>query len=230
MHLVDLVTGPLRRNRPGEGFGDHIVGGAVSQQAAHIGLVADEREIGHTGAYFNYLWAPLGAAMGGEEAASAHFDRIKWRLDLNRNWDGGFDYDCLNGEGPDSGSEYNNFRMSTAALLTYALPLRQLHLTGRGQNPAQPSLTSTDVSEALTANDYDASSRSKSELISDLGSWSPKVWNAAAAELATLSLSSADITQITALANDTNGDSRAGACKALGEKTITAIVVRARQH
>jgi len=45
-------------------------------------------------------------------------------LDLNRRWDGGFDYDCLSGEGPNSGSEYYEFHMSTAALLTYALPLR----------------------------------------------------------------------------------------------------------
>ena len=78
----------------------------------------NEREIGHTGSWFNYLWAPLGSAAGGEEAAAAHFAGISWMLDLNRRWDGGFDYDCLYGEGPNSGSEYNNFRMSTAALLT----------------------------------------------------------------------------------------------------------------
>ena len=83
------------------------------------------------------LQLPVGAAgrgCGGEEAAAAHFSRISWMLDLHRRWDGGFDYDTLNGEGPNSGSQYNNFRMSTAALLTYALPLRRLHLTGRGHD------------------------------------------------------------------------------------------------
>ena len=64
-----------------------------------------ERELGHTGAFFNYLWSPLGAAAGGEEAAASHFSRIRWMLDLNRRWNGAFDYDCLNGEGPNSGSQ-----------------------------------------------------------------------------------------------------------------------------
>jgi len=175
-----------------------------------------ERENGHTGAFFNYLWAPLGAAVGGEEAAAAHFSRISWYLDLHRRWDGGFDYDCLNGEGPNSGSQYNDFRMSTAALLTYALPLRKLSLTGRGHDPAR-DLTSTDVTEALVADDYDADPRSDSELISDLGSWSPKVQRKAAEKLATRSISAGELNQITSLANDTNGDSRVGACLALGK-------------
>ena len=94
----------------------------------------NKRERGHTGSYFNYLWAPLGAAVGGEEAASAHFRRISWMLDLNRCWNGRFQYDCLNGEGPKNGSNYNGFQMSTAALLTYGLPLRKLYITGRGQD------------------------------------------------------------------------------------------------
>ena len=116
-----------------------------------------EREIGHTGAWFNYLWAPLGAAAGGEETAASYFRRARWYFDLARRWDGGFDYDCL-GEGPNSGAQYNDFRMSTAALLTYALPLRKLHLTGRGHDPAR-DLTATDVAEAEFADGYDATLR-----------------------------------------------------------------------
>lgn len=45
-----------------------------------------EREHGHTGAFFNYLWSPLGAAVGGEAAAAEHFKRISWHLDLARRW------------------------------------------------------------------------------------------------------------------------------------------------
>lgn len=108
---------------------------------------ATERESGHTGAFFNYLWAPLGAAVGGEAAATEHFKRISWRLDLARRWNGEFVYDCLNGEGPVNGAPYYDFRMSTAALLVYALPLRKLHITGRDHDTAR-FLSAADVTEA----------------------------------------------------------------------------------
>lgn len=197
---------------------------------------AGERETGHTGAFFNYLWSPLGAACGGEEAAAAHFGRISWMLDLNRRWDGGFDYDCLNGEGPNSGSQYNSFRMSTAALLVYALPLRELHITGRAPDPDR-WLSSADVAEAAAADTYDADSRSTSELVTDLGNWSPKVQKLAAEELGTRSISTSLLSQITALANDPTGTSRIGACRALGEigdsssaATLAALLTDPENH
>ena len=70
-------------------------------------------------------------------------------------------------------SQYNDFRMSTAALLTYALPLRQLHITGRGHDPAR-WLSAADVAEAAAADDYSVAARTTAQLISDLGNWSPK--------------------------------------------------------
>ena len=178
----------------------------------------NERELGHTGSWFNYLWAPLGAAAGGEEAAAAYFSRIRWMLDLNRRWDGKFQYDCLNGEGHNNGSTWYDFRMSTAALLTYALPLRKLRITGKGHDSSR-YLSSADVTEAVAADDYDASGRTDSQLISDLGNWSPKARRKAAQELGNRSISSTELSQITALATDTAGASRsrAGACFALGE-------------
>ena len=180
---------------------------------------AADRELGHTGAFFSYLWAPLGAACGGDEAAASHFSRIRWMLDLNRRWDHRFDYDCLNGEGPNSGSQYNDFRMSTAALLTYALPLRQLRITGRNHNPAR-WLDSTDVAQAAAADGYKAtSSHTVGQLVSDLASWSPCVQRRAAEQLATRSIDAATLNQLTALANDPNGSARYGACLALGKNS-----------
>lgn len=191
---------------------------------------ANERELGHTGAFFNYVWAPLGAAVGGEEAAAAHFSRISWMLDLNRCWNGRFQYDCLNGEGPKNGSNYNGFQMSTAALLTYALPLRNLYITGKGHDSSR-WLSSGDVVEAVSANNYNADSRSDSELIADLGNWSPKVRKQAADELRTRSISTSELSQITAIANNTAvpSGSRAGACYALGRisKSSSASVLAA---
>lgn len=178
-----------------------------------------EREIGHTGAFFNYLWSPLGAAVGGEAAASLHFSRIRWMLDLNRRWDGKFDYDCLNGEGPNSGATYNEFQMSTAALLAYALPLRQLHLTGRGHDP-DLILSSTDLAEAASADVYSASGRSNSDLISDTGNWSPKTRRSAAIQLGVnkASVTTTQRNELHAIANNTTlpAQVRAGACDALG--------------
>lgn len=181
----------------------------------------DERDIGHTGAFFNYLWAPLGAASGGEAAAAAFFGKVSWHFDLARRWNGAFVYDHLgsNGTSPSKGAEYNDFRMTSAALLTYALPLRNLRITGKNQNPLTPWLSSADVSAAIAANDYNPVSRSNDQLVTDLGSWSPKVRIEASDQLKTRTVNAALISQVAALANDTNGTSRVGACLALGKIT-----------
>ncbi len=181
---------------------------------------ASEREVGHTGAFFNFLWAPIGAAQGGELAAAAHFKEIAWHLDLSRRWDGVFDYDCLNSYGPltgyHSGNPYYGYRMSTAALLAYALPLRQLHITGRDQDETR-DLTAEEVSAARAADGYQALERSNAELIEDLANWSVMVRLRAGEELATRELDSATLAHITALANDSEGDARIGACIVLGK-------------
>lgn len=77
-----------------------------------------DRDVGHTGAYFNYLWTPLGVQRGGPAAAQAYFNEISWLLDLHRRWDGGFDYDSYSENRAPNGTEYYNYRMSTAMLLT----------------------------------------------------------------------------------------------------------------
>ena len=47
-----------------------------------------DRDLGHTGAYFNYLWAPMGVQRGGPAAVQEYFKKISWMLDLHRRWDG----------------------------------------------------------------------------------------------------------------------------------------------
>ena len=51
-----------------------------------------ERPGGHGGSFFNYMWTPVGAGVGGEAAQAAYFKQISWHLDLARTWDGGFYY------------------------------------------------------------------------------------------------------------------------------------------
>ena len=179
-----------------------------------------ERGVGHTGPWFNYLWSPLGAAAGGEEAAALHFSRISWDLDLSRRWDGGFDFNNLYGQGGDGGTPgwQSNFHMYTAALLTYALPHRQLVITGKNPD-TERWLDTNDVAEAAFADEYNAAARTTPELVADLGSFSPKVQYYAAKQLGLRTAEHATLVpQLIAIANDTNaGEQRVGACFALGD-------------
>ncbi len=175
-----------------------------------------ERELGHTGAFFNYLWEPLGAAAGGEAAAASFFSRTRWMFDLCRRWDGSFVYDNLNGEGPDSGATYHDFKMSTAALLVYSLPLRQIHITGRGHDPLR-WMTPAELADSVAVDGYKAATRTTGELVADLGSWSPLVQRRAAEELGERPTeTTALLPALHAMANDLPGTSRVGACFALG--------------
>lgn len=116
--------------------------------------------------------------------------------------------------------------MSTAALLTYALPLRQLRITGKSHSSAR-WLTATDVTQAVAADGYNPTPRTISQLIADLGNWSPMVQRKAADQLATRTMDSATITTLTSLANNPSGTSRIGACLALG-KVIDSSSANAR--
>ncbi|MES2980861.1 MAG: DUF6288 domain-containing protein [Verrucomicrobiota bacterium] len=181
---------------------------------------ASERHIGHTGPWFNFLWSPLGAAIGGKHAAVSHFSRISFDLDLSRRWDGGFIFNNLYGEGGDGGTPAwgGKFYMYTPALLTYALPLRQLVITGKNSDTSR-WLTPEDVAVAAFADGYDASSRTTEQLVADLGHFSNKVQNLAAKQLGLRTAEHAALVpQLIAIANDANaGEQRVGACFALGE-------------
>jgi hypothetical protein len=97
------------------------------------------REYGHTGQGFSYLWSALGAAAGGPDTAAAFFGKSSWHLDLVRRSDGSFTYD--GGEQYGAGqthdntyygnSSYNGLSPAATYVLTYALPLRKLVITGR---------------------------------------------------------------------------------------------------
>ncbi|MCX6928595.1 MAG: DUF6288 domain-containing protein, partial [Verrucomicrobia bacterium] len=58
------------------------------------------REYGHTGQGFSYLWGALGANAGGPDAASAFFKQASWHFDLVRRCDGSFTYDGGEQYGP----------------------------------------------------------------------------------------------------------------------------------
>ncbi len=144
-----------------------------------------DRGHGHIINYFGYIWTPLGANIGGEHAAAAYFNQIKPEMDLCRHWDGGFEYERSNNASKEPTMACSNMWMSTAAILTYAAPLKQIEITGRtfSKRP-ELVLNHKEVAEALLSDRYDAKQRTTKELIDDLKSDIPRLSSKSAIELA----------------------------------------------
>lgn len=185
----------------------------------------NDREWGHTGPFFGYLWSGPGANCGGPRAAAAYFREVRWHIDLARRWDGSFAYDPTCGG---SGGDYYEFSTTGAYLLTYALPLRKLCITGRDPNRAA-WLGRREVREAVEAGRFDAAGKTADELLQALGSWSPVVRNSAAQALA--AQPEDVVPQLMALAEGADARARIGACVALGyhrERAARALPVLVR--
>ena len=176
----------------------------------------DEREYGHTGNYFSYLWGPLGVARAGPEAVAAHLKEQRWFYDLTRRWDGGFVYQG----GAGASDSYHNWDMTGAFLLAYALPLQRLYITGKGVS--QANHVTAKEAQALIEDGrgftyrhqedcYD--SKSEEQLLKCLGSWSPAVRFRAASALARKKGNFA--AQLTGMLASDSLDARRGACEAL---------------
>ncbi len=188
------------------------------KEAAYFAKMAaasfPEREGGHTGPYFNYQWAPLGAYAGSREALIMHFKHIRWHLDLCRRWDGGFAFSKILGskDVPD----YSGLDPIVPPLLTYAAPLRALWITGKGLD--DELLKAGDVQQAEFAALYDAHQRSDKDLIEDFSCWSPKVKKDAADEMVSREQQPEGlVSTLVAIASDAKHPGRIGALWALGK-------------
>jgi hypothetical protein len=117
-----------------------------------------DREWGHTGNQFGYQWAGIGAARGGPKAVAAMLKEMRWYYDLVRKWDGSFGNQ---GEGGGFGGGY--WDPTTSYMLTFALPLRKICLTGKDQS-AVNWLSDADIAEALAAGHFDAGKASTEEV------------------------------------------------------------------
>ncbi len=147
-----------------------------------------ERDTGHTGNYFNVLWAMPGVALSGPRATGAWVQASDWTLDLARRWDGGFTH-----QGP-AQAQYDSYRFWDASgpyLLAYAQPGRRIFLTGR-RTDVTPHVDAR-AAQALVDDGRGWSPRTKLEayggrseaaLIAGLESWSPVVRERSAIELA----------------------------------------------
>ena len=185
----------------------------------------DERERGHTGNFFSYLWGPLGAARAGEAAAAAFLAEQRWFYDLWRDVAGRFPYQ--GGAGMTGGEHsYSGWDCTGVVVLALSLPRRALCITGKDGPPAAP-LTQEELAETLAAGrgfdcwdggaaHYDGLGEDR--LAELLRSWSPAVRTRAAEALGRAKLRD-EVALVAALAArvaDGPLESRYGACQALG--------------
>ena len=201
--------------------GDRLESTKYFARSSTAGAIAD-RDTGHTGSFFAYLYSPLGANVGGPDAMAYYFRETKWMYELARRWDGSFVYNSFSGGNVEINalSGQGGCLMATPMLLTYAMPLRQTYLTGKNQNPAN-WITPAEMPEvsAASAHIYNPASRTTEELLVDIGSWSPKQRATAAKELDLRPAEYATLLPILhAMATNESADflARSGACQALG--------------
>jgi hypothetical protein len=189
---------------------------------AHMSLCSHgpERDCGHTGDYFNILWAMPGVALSGPHATGAWMKEFgEWYYDLSRQWDGGFDH---LGPPEAENDSYSGWDATGACLLAYAMPLKSLWLTGKRPGKV-PQLDATAAEQFIrTGRGWNNKDRysfydklNDDELLVDLGSWSPIVRERAG--IAFGRRKEAPISRVLALLDAPSLDARLGACQALAQ-------------
>lgn len=177
-----------------------------------------ERDTGHTGNFFNLLWAMPGVAHSGPQATGAWMREFgAWYFDLARRWDGTFVHQGAPEPGNDS---YAGWDCTGAYLLAYAMPLKRIHLTGKRAG-AVPQLDAASAQEIIRDGRgwnnkdrhgfYDA--LSDHDLLERLQNWSPVVRERAAMALGRRKTASAS--PLVALLESPDLEARYGACQAL---------------
>lgn len=180
--------------------------------ASHSG----EREMGHTGNFFNMLWAMPGVALSGPNASGAWMDEFGWYYDLARRWDGTYQHQ---GPAQPNTDSYKNWDATGAYLLAYAQSNRRTSLTGKTTgfvsqlNRANASSlidNGRDYSHRLKESIY--AGRTDEELFESLTSWSPVVRSRAARAL--VSREGDFVPKLLTLLTSTDLHSQLGACQA----------------
>ncbi len=177
-----------------------------------------ERESGHTGNFFNMLWALPGVSRSGPEATGAWINESAWLLDLARMHDGTFDFlgkpAAVGGE-----HSYGGWDCTGAYLLGYSLGRKGTRFTGKKPSIA-PTLSKEEVATiieegrgwmpATKSDSYDQ--RSVDELLKNLASWSPVIRERAAIALAKKENAAAIVPRLLQMAASENPDEIFGAC------------------
>jgi HEAT repeat protein len=255
-YYVDKGAIPYGEHLP---WGNHDNNGKNSMAAVMFALQGDKlketqyfakmvtasyqnREYGHTGQGFSYLWGAIGANFGGAEAAAAFFKEASWHFDLVRRCDGSFTYDGGEQYGPGKTNDntyygksgYNELSPNAIYVLTYSLPLKKICLTGRDVKP-ESSLNKIDIAEAIASGRFDLTRKSlnANQLIEAFGDWSPIVRGWAAEELGKRPDSVNLISTLISMAEGPDAHKRQGAVEALGyiqDPAALPLLVRLLAH
>ncbi len=177
-----------------------------------------ERDTGHTGNFFNILWAMPAVAQSGPQATGAWMKEYgTWYFDLARRWDGSFAH-----QGPPEkdNDSYQGWDASGAYLLAYAMPLKKIYLTGKRPSII-PQLDATAAQSLVNDGrgwnnkDRDAAydKLNSEEIFECLSSWSPIIRERAANSLARRK--DVPIPALIKLLQSPTIEARYGACQAL---------------
>ena len=177
-----------------------------------------ERDTGHTGNFFNILWAMPGVAQSGPNATGAWMSEFgSWYFDLARGAEGNFLH-----QGPPEPEEdsYAGWDSTGGYLLAYAMPLKKLYLTGK--QPAAVTQLDAAAAQSLILDGrgwnnkdrnsfYDA--LSDDQLLERLGNWSPVVRERAAMALGRRE--NVAVATLIEMLDSPSLDARYGACQGL---------------
>ncbi|WP_146578927.1 DUF6288 domain-containing protein [Neorhodopirellula pilleata] len=177
-----------------------------------------ERDCGHTGNFFNMVWAMPGVAESGPYATGSWMNEFgAWYFDLARRRDGTFLH-----QGPPQArnDSYRDWDCTGAWLLAYAIPNGNLHLTGKGDSSVRKieraeAESLLDDGRGWSNNDRDRfyDSLDTEQLMSRLSSWSPTVRERAAIALGRRQDKVSD--RLMELLESGELDARYGACQAI---------------
>jgi hypothetical protein len=154
-----------------------------------------ERDCGHTGNFWNMTWAMPGVAQAGPQATGAWMDEFgAWSFDLARGWDG-----AVRHQGPPEVKDDStgNWDATGAYFLAYAMPLKNIWLTGRRRSQITPLTAEVAKQTVLDGRGWSQGDKFSAYdklgvemLFERLSSWSPVVRERAAIAIARRSPSS----------------------------------------
>lgn len=177
-----------------------------------------ERDTGHTGNFFNILWAMPGVAQSGPRATGAWMQEFgAWYFDLARRWDGSFPHQ---GPAEKDHDSYEGWDATGGYLLAYAMPLKKLYLTGK--RPGIVPQLDTAAAQMLIQDGRGWSNKDRNsaydkldsdQLLARLASWSPVVRERAA--MAVARRKDVPVLSLLTLLDSPSLEARYGACQAL---------------
>jgi hypothetical protein len=177
-----------------------------------------ERDCGHTGNFWNMLWAMPGVAQSGPHATGAWMNEFgNWYFDLARGSDGTFRH-----QGPPEPKKDStgNWDATGGYLIAHAMPLRKIALTGKRAGKV-PRLGSAEAEQVvLDGRGWSNKDRhgaydtlSGDDLFERLSNWSPVVRERAAIAIARRG--DVSVSALVKLLKSKDLNTRIGACRAL---------------